>query len=356
MAKRFGFAGDLHKRAKDITTIEGYVNCTLAVQKSLMETIKELELDAFGSLGDWYDKGYVADVAASLSDYDLDIEMSRQLNGQFYGLIGNHIRLNMDSNPELHLIQPHPYYKSRKPITRKDQIIKTPEYLRVYDVQISFMHYVMGIDDVLGYKPKRQPWAKYHIALFHTPLIVPNAQLMNTRYGFNTSSNSKIGKVLTDVDLAICGDIHHPIGKFTVNTETGTTTMIVPGSLTNTDSSELGRHSSIAMPIVTINDDSTVSLEFHPFDLHTNLVTFTKKNVEQSYEKIKTLRGKALVDLYEPTEVAAAIGSHEESLLSLNAYMRQKGYTDKDRALVRSVLDAPESIDRLINIYLDKQI
>ena len=57
------FAGDLHKRAKDITTIEGYVNCNIAVQSALIEEIEKRNIDYFVSLGDWYDKGYIGDVS-----------------------------------------------------------------------------------------------------------------------------------------------------------------------------------------------------------------------------------------------------------------------------------------------------
>ena len=135
---RIMFAGDLHKRSKDITTIEGYVKCCTAVQLELMQLCKELNIEYFVSLGDWYDKGYVSDVAVALADYDFDIRMSNQLNGNFYGLIGNHIRLNMDSNPELHIIQPHPIYASRRVVSRDSQIMKTPEILRINNVQISF--------------------------------------------------------------------------------------------------------------------------------------------------------------------------------------------------------------------------
>ena len=82
--ERIMFAGDLHKRAKDITTTEGYVNCTLAVQRALMQEIQNKDVTKFVSLGDWYDRGYSSDIAASLSDYDIDIKMNELLHGEFY--------------------------------------------------------------------------------------------------------------------------------------------------------------------------------------------------------------------------------------------------------------------------------
>lgn len=347
--------GDLHKRAKDITTIEGYVRCTNAVQRALMSEIVERGIDYFISLGDWYDKGYASDISASLADYDLDIKMNEILGGKFYGVIGNHIRLSMDSNPELHLIQPHPVLKSRRGTNRQEQIIKTPEVLRIHDVQISFMHYNMNYEKVIQYKPSRQPWAKYHIALFHTPLIIPNAQLMNTQYGYNISSNGEIARTLEDVDLAIVGDIHKPIGKFNIDKGIGITTMIVPGSLTNTDAGLANNHTSVMLPLITISDNSEVTLEFLPFDLKTNMLTFKRKTVEESRESLKTLRGNSLEQLHDTVDVVAALGGRDESLMSLNGYMLSKGYTDKDRKLVRKVIDKPEDLAGLCNIYVNAE-
>lgn len=347
MRTRIMLAGDLHKRSKDITTIEGYVRCTQAVQRKLMDIIEELEVDKFISLGDWYDKGYAVDVSASLSDYDADIEMSKKLDGAFYGLIGNHIRLNMDSNPELHIIQPHPVYKSRRATERVEQVMKTPNMLRIGNVQISFMHHVQGVTDVLAYHPKRESWAAYHIALFHTPLIIPYNKLVGTGYEYGSSPNDKIAQTLSGVDLAIVGDIHKPIGKF----QHGNTTMIVPGSLTNTDAGDASRHSIIEIPVIDVEDDK-VSLSFYTFDLMTNMLTFKKKNVERSKEALKTLRGKAVPELHtDRVNQVASVISNDLICTSLNAFMQSQGYTSVDKAIVQKVISAPEDIDGLINIY-----
>lgn len=346
--------GDLHKRPVDISTIEGYVECNYAVQQSLIDLIKEMLIDYFISLGDWYDKGYASDVSASLVDYDLDLEMRRILKGNFYGLIGNHVRLNMDSNPELHLIQPHPYLTSRRKTRRKEQILKTPEILRIRDVQISFQHYSMAKEKVIQYKPTREPWAKYHIALFHTPLIVPNAQLSQTAYGYNVSSNGSIAETLENVDLAIVGDIHKPIGRFIVNGATRSTVMIIPGSLTNTDAGEANRHTAISMPLIKISKDSEVQLKFVLFDLKTNLLTFKPKTNNINKEKIKTLRGNAVDELYEATDVVSALGNYEETIMSLNAFLNSKGYTTKDKKLIKSVLSNPSDLEALIGIYSEE--
>ena len=346
------FGGDIHKRPKDITTIEGYVNCNIAVQRSLMKEISQRMYDLFISMGDWYDKGYVGDVAASLADYDLDIEMSHILGGRFYGVIGNHIRLNLDSNPELHIIQPHPVYKTRRLTSRDTQIMKTPDYIRIRDVQISLVHFNKEEEsNPMVYKTVRQPWAKYHIAVYHTQAVVPNSALISTNYGYNATSNSVIAKILEGVDFAIVGHIHDPIGQFTVNTVNGATTMVIPGSLTNVDAGERGRHSSINMPLITIDKDSNVKLQYLPFDLKLNLVTFKKKEVMKSNEKLKTLRGNPLNALNGEMTASTAVSDGGEVLTSLNAFMAQQGYTSKDKSLIRSVMREPEKVSVLLDIY-----
>jgi predicted phosphodiesterase len=346
------FAGDLHKRSKDITTIAGYVQCNVAVQNALIQLIQQMQYDYFISLGDWYDKGYASDVSASLADYDLDIDMMNTLHGNFYGLIGNHIRLSMDSNPELHLIQPHPVFKSRRPINRANQIMKTPDTLFINGVQISFMHYNIDAVDALDYKPKRREDAKYHIALFHTDMVIPASKLIETNYGYMASPNNIIAEVMDGVDLAICGHIHNPLGKFTITTKSGRTMMmVVPGSLTNVDAGENSRHTSIALPSVTIGENGEVKLEFIPFDLKTNLVTFSMKNLEEKRNKIKSLRGKSIEQIHDGT--VTIVDSNDEVLLSLNRYMQVKGYSAKDKNLVRSILNAPSDLVNLINTYIE---
>lgn len=352
---RIMMAGDLHKRAKDITTITGYTECALAVQRSLMKTIKDLGVNMFISLGDWYDRGYGADIAKSLVDYDLDLEMARMLNGEFYGVIGNHIRLNEDSNPELHLIQPHPVHKSRKKTTRTEQIMRTPDMIRVQDVQFSLMHHNKDATSPMDYIPKREAWAKYHIALFHTPYIVPKAQLEGTTYCYNASPQSQISQALKDVDVAIVGDIHNPLGSFRVSTGGDhKTLMIVPGSLTNTDAGEQNRHTSIAIPIIDVDDESRTKLSFCSFDLLTNMVTFTKKNVENTADKLRRLAGKPKANLYETDGVNSILGDNAKCL-SLNAFMQAQDYTSSDKALVRSVIMSPEKTNELVSIYFKEE-
>ena len=135
------YATDLHKKMKDITTIRGYCTVHNKIEDDLINLISQLGITHFIEGGDWFDSGYGSDVAAALAHTDLDRKLYDAVKGNFYGVIGNHIRLNMDSNPELFLIQPHPKYTTRHRISRDTQIIKTPDELFLNGVQISFCHH-----------------------------------------------------------------------------------------------------------------------------------------------------------------------------------------------------------------------
>lgn len=354
MKYRLLLAGDLHKRMKDKTTIRGYTAVCSKIQQDIMEIIKAKHVTHFISLGDWFDGGYGSDVAAALAHTDIDHELAKLVDGNFYGLIGNHIRLNMDSNPELFLIQPHEHLKSRHHITRSEQIIRTPKDLMLNGVQISFMHWDKSASSAWDYKPMINPEAKYHIALFHTEDIIPTQYLHDMGMVTIQNDNSKIANALDKVDLAIVGHVHKPIGTFRIDKPDGTaTTMIVPGSLTNTDAGMGSRHNSIEMPMIDIDEDGTVTISMVFIDLRTNELTFLKKQLdEDARNKLKSLRGNNKETLYEDLEAASFIGDSGNAFISLNAFMQQQGYTENDRSLIRLVLNEPENVNKMLETYM----
>lgn len=350
------FCGDLHKKIIDPTTIEGYRTCNAQVQRNLMQMIREEGITHFFGLGDWYDRGFHTDNATAIPEYDMDIEMYHVLNGNFYGLIGNHIKLGLDSNPELFLIQPHDYYRPRTRVWRDYQIIKTPDKLKFGTVQISFMHFSGDRKSLLGYKPVRDEDTTYHIALFHTPWIVPNQQLISAGLTPNTYTTDSIGKCLDGVDLAICGDIHDPIGRFIVHHQTGDTIMVVPGSLTNTTSSKEHRHSVIYIPIVTIDDDSNVTLSFRMFDLLINMLTFKDAEVKKKEkEKLDGIRSKRKGDQLSEGELRSVFDYSAPDAFSLANLMIRKGYSAEDVAMIKSIFNNPVDIDNLIKIFTETE-
>lgn len=344
--------GDLHKRMKDLTTIRGYVNGCRKVQLDIIKTLKEGGFTHFISLADWFDKGYGSDVAAALAHTDIDRELMEAVNGNFYGLIGNHIRIRMDSNPELFLIQPHPYYRSRHSVTRPEQIIKTPKDLILNGVQIHFMHWFKEAESALDYKALIDERCHYHIGLYHTEYIIPSSQMVSAGMNMEVSDNSKISAALDKIDLAIVGHVHKPLGTFVINKNDGTTTtMIVPGSLTNTDAGMISRHDYVDMPVIEIDEDGVVTLSYHRQTLHTDELIFMRKNIsDDTREKLKSLRGNTKETLYGELEQTTFIGE-SSGFISLNSFMKQQGYTAGDRSLIKTVIHNPDNLDELLSIY-----
>lgn len=352
MHYRILVGGDLHKRMKDLTTIRGYVNANRKVQLDVMNNIKNMEITHFISAGDWFDRGYGSDVAAALTHTDIDREMSKLLNGNFYGVIGNHIRIRMDSNPELFLIQPHPIYVSRHKVARNEQIIKTPNDIILNGVQIHFMHWNKDAENAMDYKAMINKDCHYHIGIYHSEYMIPTHYLHNMGMTQVVNDNSRISAALENIDLAIVGHIHKPIGSFVINKNDGTTTtMIVPGSLTNTDAGDIARHDYVDMPLIDIDEDGKVTLSYVRQSLHTEDLIFMKKSIsDDTREKLKSLRGNTKETLYGELEQTTFVGE-SGGFISLNAFMRQQGYTDGDKKIIRTVINNPDNITDLVRIY-----
>lgn len=350
------FAGDLHKLPRDKSTILGSAELTFLTQVRLMELMKNLDITDFFSLGDWYDGGFGEMVGTALSAVELDTRLNEMLNGNFYGVIGNHIRIKLDSNPELFLIQPHDVYRTSRKVFRDKQIINTPNKVRYGTVQISLMHYDINKTNLLQYKPFRDNDVTYHIALFHTPWIVPSSIMSKRLNVYTNYSDSNIADVLNGVDLCICGDIHYPFGQYTISGQYNNTTCICVGSLTNTDSGESSRHSSINIPIITIYDDNSVKLEYEKFDLMTNYLEF-KPNRTQ--EKLNTTRGKLRDKDISDIEIAQFVStlfdykSTDMNYFSLDEFVKRKCYSYVQIQAIRSIIKDPYNIDNILSIYRD---
>jgi len=352
LLRKILFAGDFHKKATDPPSIVGYTKVQRSIHHDLSNLISERGCDTLIELGDWYDRGYVDNSAAALSDVDFDISLNKKLNGEFYGLIGNHLRIRMDNNPELYLIQPHPYLTSRLPIARQEQIIKTPDKLKFGTVQISFLHFNHNRKSLDGYKPERDPDTMYHIALYHTPMIIPNQQLMSIGMNVNRHSTTAIGECLKGVDLAICGDIHKPLGQFVVNHQYGNTNMIVPGSLMNTTAAVDDRHLVVSLPIISIFDDGAVKLEFARLDLKTNLLQFKltgKAKVKKDLDGTKVTKKDR--ELAGEGDLLGVFDRSVPDAFSLNNLIIRKGYSEEDIMAIKAINASPFDVQRVVDIY-----
>jgi DNA repair exonuclease SbcCD nuclease subunit len=208
-------------------------------------------------------------------------------------------------------------------------------------------------EDASAYATRRRPDANYHIALYHSEMVIPTVHLH--RMGMKTivNENTNIFKALNGVDLAIVGHVHKPIGTFRIDKSDGTTTtMIVPGSLTNTDAGLTSRHNTCDLPIIEIDEDGSVKISYHTLDLRTNELTFLRKELnDDRKQKLKSLRGNNKESLDEDLESTSFVGAEAEGFITLNAFIKQQGYTPTDKNLIKMVIGEPENIDKMIQIY-----
>ena len=343
---------DFHKKMKDVTTIKGYVDVQNKVQSELTDSIVKEGFNKVIINGDWYDGGYGSDTASVLAHTEADRKMYETLGGELYGVIGNHIRVRMDSNPELFLIQPHPYFKTRVPVDRDYQIIKTPDKLLLNGVQISLCHHNRYAKGARDYIVERDENAHYHIALYHTEDVIPSNVLYNAGYGTMVSEDSQIAECLWNVDYAIVGHIHKPIGAFPIRLPNGRVcTMCIPGSLTNTDSGLNARHDYVDAPVIEIDDDGKVTHSYFRINMHTDELHFAEK-VDNSATKLKTIRGNAKKNLYtDEEEITTLFENDPKTFTSLNSFMLKQGYSDSDKELIQTVLDSPTDIKKLMEIW-----
>lgn len=345
------FAGDLHKYPSDKSTISGYAKVCREIEADLINIIQSQDITHFVSLGDWYDRGYGTDVSAALYDTELDRYMAKVLKGNFYGVIGNHLKLHLDTNPELFLIQPHEKYRTKQKVDRTEQIIKTPERLDIGPISIYLQHWFPEAESVLDYKPLLNPNAKFHIGVFHCQEVIPAQKLQSI--GIIDGTNKGISNVLEGLNMALVGHIHKPLGTFPIRFQDSTCTMIVPGSLTNTDAGMKSRHLDVDMPLITLEDDDSVTISHITLDLRCNELQFAdKKFCEENKTSIGNLTGNNLENLYSE-HVDGIINDAGNSSISLNAFMTANGYTPADRALVKSLINYPNDIGKAISIVVE---
>lgn len=312
MRARILFVSDLHKRDVDFSTIAGYTKAVDAVQQDLLTFIKQNGVTHLVSLGDWYDKGYRS-INRSNNDRNFDEELSRAVNGNFYICLGNHFFLERDNNPEMYLIQPSVLYRPSQPIYATTPIIRAVQSMRIGPLQLSFFHYNK---ENKNYVVERDADAAYHIGVYHDDAIVPTQQRNDAGF-MGTTLPSYTDTILNNIDLAIVGHIHTPVGVVHAQSHGRTLPMIIPGSLAITESGERQLHTEVQLPVVDVSDEGKVSCSLFKFDIHANLLRFYKKKEKPIKADMPT---QAILDI--------------PKTVSLSEYLRARGFEDRPLQLV----------------------
>lgn len=326
MKARILFISDFHKKSTNPSNMPGYIQAINAVQLDLLRYVRENQVTHVIYLGDLYDKGYRS-INRAVSDMNMDKAMADAVSGNSYICLGNHFFLERDSNPEMYLIQPHPKYEPNNPIFATSPVIRAVPALRVGPVQISFFHYSKKDKN---YRMERDSDAAYHIGVYHDDVVVPTAQ-RNAAMFRGTTPLSYIDSIYDNIDLAIVGHIHNPIGTFNVGVQGRTFPMIIPGSLAITSSDPNVFHTHVNLPIVEISESNAVGISYLEVDLHTNLLGITRES-KASQSKRSETPGPLYIEA--PTTV------------SLIEHLRMHELGDREVDLVEAAAESELSVKR----------
>lgn len=282
---------DRHKKAEDFKTIKGFCDANSLVSDDILDFVKKESITHVISLGDLYHRGY-NEMGAQYADTLDDIMLSDAVNGNYYLVVGNHLFLERDANPEFYLIQPNKYPHLQPSTNRrfKKRVIQVEDELVIGCTQFSFFHYNK---ENKNYVNRIQDGVKFHIGLYHDDVMIPNSA--RSQVGLETKvSNDYIINTFSNITAAFGGHVHNKIGKVVITLPSGRKVpLYLQGSLGITSSKLSEYHNSVNMPIIYCYDDKC-TIGFSEFSLHTDKLTIYREedkmpeeNKDNVYEAIK---------------------------------------------------------------------
>lgn len=311
MQARILFVTDLHKRDTDFTTVVGYTSAIDRVQEDLLNFIKNNGVTHLILGGDWYDKGYRS-INRTFNDHYYDEALAHAVNGNVYLCRGNHLYLERDSNPEMYLIQPcreMPLAKSIK--MPEEQLFKTPPYVQIGPVQISLFHFHK---EDKTYVRERNPETKFHVGVFHDDCVLPSSvRQISGDIGYTTTSS--LAYYYSNLDLAVCNHIHMAVGRVDIQLTEKKVPAYIPGSLCITRNKQNELHSSVQLPLLTIEDDDSVKLQLATFSLHMEMLKLYNKKEATMSDKSVAYRPSQEVQNAFSEATAGVAGSLREALI-----------------------------------------
>lgn len=333
MLARALFLTDLHKRYKDMSSIHGIVPVQHKIQHEIINFCVENNVTHIFIAGDWYDRGFHG-IGQAYSAMEEDRLLSNCVNGNVYLCIGNHFYLERDENPEMYIIQPCPYMVPKDILqTAERPLFNVVPKVRIGNVQISLFHY-----DKLNkaYKTQVEPGVTYHIGVYHDEVCVPS--WVREREGFGgVTSVYEMEQLYSNVDMAIHGHIHTDIGVTDIRMTDGRVVpLYIPGSLGISQNKEEIKHKEVKLPMVDINDDSTVTTRLVPFSTHLD---------ELSFFKVERTKARKQVNIDKTVHIG-----NGNLPRTLTDYLQTKGYNDKQLKLVTEAMSERLDITTAIGI------
>ena len=310
---------DLHKRYAEAKSVRGQLNQQRLIQEDLIKYCIQEQVTHVIILGDWYDRGFHG-IGQAYSAIELDRRLSAAVNGNVYICLGNHFYLDRDDNPEMYIIQPDPVIKPKIDIATPDTpIFKRVDELRIGNVLFSFFHFNKLHRN---YKNDRPNDITFHIGIYHDDICVPAWVRENEGFG-KTNVNGLLSEIYENIDLAIHGHIHYSANIVKYELMSGKTVPLwIPGALAITQNKEVFKHASVSLPLLIINDDSSVTTKAVSFSTHMECLSF----YEIVQKKKKQLKVSEMSHIHQ----------RSANLTSLRAYLTAKGYTESQLEIINN--------------------
>ena len=120
--------------------------------------------------------------------------------------------------------------------------------------------------------------------------------------------------------------------------------MCIPGALCITQNKEAFKHAEVQLPLIIIDDDSTVSIKLAPFSTHIDMLRF--------YENKKKKRTDMKLD--SVIETAHLYG--DTSLQSLNNYCIKRGYSERKLRIINTAMNGILTIPSALSILMEDDL
>lgn len=342
MLARALFITDLHKPYKDPSSIKGRLVANMKIQQDIIDFIGSHEITHCFVAGDWYDRGFHG-LGPAYGAIEMDRRLSAAVNGNVFLCIGNHFYLERDENPEMYIIQPNEWIKPQMDIPVPEKpIFQVVPRLKIGTVQIDFYHYNKVNKN---YFSNREDDCTYHIGIYHDDYTLPSWIREMDGFG-GASSQEYLAQVYNNIDLALHGHIHSKVGITTIDLATGQKVpLIVPGSLGITQNKECFKHKDVQLPLIEIEDDSSVHLKLVTFSTHIEELTFSDNSQKQK-KKVLEEDGVVATKEFQITESRA-------ELRSLPTFLTKKGYTQTHLNLIDAALSNTLNVGTAVRIIVE---
>ena len=341
MLARILFVTDFHKRYKDSTSIKGLLPVQQRIQEEIIKFCVDNGVTHVIQTGDWYDRGFHG-LGQAYGAIEMDRRLSAAVNGNVFICIGNHFYLERDENPEMYIIQPNAFIKPQTAIPVPEKpIFNMVQQLRIGTVQIDFFHYNKLNKDYIAY---REPDTTFHIGVYHDDTVVPG--WVREQEGFTgASTQSYMNQIYNNIDLAVHGHIHTKIGVTNIQLSDGRKVpMFIPGAISITQNKESFKHTDVQLPIIDIDDDSTVHVKQATFQTHLADLRFYAPKKKKEHPLVS----EGLVDGKQLSLVAT-----DAELQSLPIYLTKKGYTRRHLNIVNAALSDTLNLATAVRILAE---